>query len=159
MPNCKPYPSYVSDGEWAFVAPYLALVRGDPPRRYHDLREVFDALRWVLRTGSPWRYMSHDSPPWEAVLPADPAVAGRHGVFEAIVHYLRAVLRLAWGREPESRAVVLDARMLRFTPESGARAGYGGHKRKHGSKAHMAVNTLGHLFALRVAAASEQERA
>lgn len=112
MPNRKPYPSYVSDGEWAFVAPYLALVRRDSPRRSHDLRKVFDALRWVLRTGSPLRYMPHDSPPWEAVLPADPAVARRHCVFEAIVHYLRAVLRLAWGREPEPSAVVLDTRML-----------------------------------------------
>ena len=67
MATRKPYPSDVSDEEWAFVAPYLALLREDAPQRDHDLREVFNALRWVVRTGSPWRYMPHDLPPWEAV--------------------------------------------------------------------------------------------
>jgi transposase len=49
MPNRRPYPTDVSDEEWAFVAPYLALVRQDAPQRTHDLREVFDALRWIVR--------------------------------------------------------------------------------------------------------------
>jgi len=53
MPTRKPYPSDVSDEEWAFVAPYLALVREDAPQRNHDLlREVFDGLRWVVRVAS-----------------------------------------------------------------------------------------------------------
>ena len=67
MSNRTPYPSDVSDEEWIFVAPYLALVREDAPQRDHDLREVFNGLRWVVRTGSPWRYLPHDLPPWEAV--------------------------------------------------------------------------------------------
>jgi transposase len=68
MANRKPYPSDVSDEEWAFVAPYLALIREDAPQREHDLREVFNALRWIVRTGSQWRYMPHNLlPPWEAV--------------------------------------------------------------------------------------------
>src|SRR5919112_1485786 len=67
MANRKPYPSDVSNEEWAFVAPYLALVREDAPQRNHDLREVFNGLRWIVRTGSAWRYMPHDLPPWEAV--------------------------------------------------------------------------------------------
>src|SRR5215213_5438553 len=53
MATRKPYPSDVSDEEWEFVAPYLALVREDAPQRNHDLREVFNGLRWVVRTGSP----------------------------------------------------------------------------------------------------------
>src|ERR671938_195821 len=53
MASRKPYPSDVSDEEWAFVAPYLALVREDAPQRNYDLREVFNGLRWVVRTGSP----------------------------------------------------------------------------------------------------------
>jgi transposase len=52
MPNRKPYPRDLSDEEWAFVAPYLALVRENAPQRDHDLREVFNGLRWVVRTGS-----------------------------------------------------------------------------------------------------------
>ena len=67
MPIRKPYPSDVSDEEWTFVAPYLALVREDAPQRTHDLREIFDGLRWIVRTGSPWRYMPNDLPPWQAV--------------------------------------------------------------------------------------------
>jgi len=53
MDTRKQYPSDVSDEEWAFVAPYLALVPEDAPQREHDLREVFNGLRWVVRTGSP----------------------------------------------------------------------------------------------------------
>src|ERR687894_2929908 len=117
MPNRKPYPSDVSDEEWAFVAPYLTLVRQDAPQRTHELREVFDALRWIVRTGSPWRYMPHDLPPWEAVYQQTQRWLAA-GVFEAIVHDLRAVLRLAEGRETEPSAVVLDARTVRSTPES-----------------------------------------
>jgi arylsulfatase A-like enzyme len=67
MENRKPYPSDVSDEEWSFVAPYLALIREDAPQRGHDLREVFNGLRWIVRTGSQWRYMPHDLPPWAAV--------------------------------------------------------------------------------------------
>ena len=67
MPNRKPYPTDVSDEEWAFVAPYLALVREDAPQRTHNLRKVIDALWWIVRAGAPWRMLPNDSPPWEAV--------------------------------------------------------------------------------------------
>ena len=63
----KPYPSDVSDEAWAFAAPYLTPMTEQAPQREHDLREVFNGLRWVVRTGSPWRYMPHDLPPWAAV--------------------------------------------------------------------------------------------
>lgn len=59
----KRYPSDVSDEEWAFVAPYLALVHEDSPQRTHDLREVFNALHWIVRAGAPWRMMPSDLPP------------------------------------------------------------------------------------------------
>ena len=72
---------------------------------------------------------------------------------------LRKVLRLLAGRHTEPSAVILDGRTLHSTPESGARAGYDGHKHKKGSKVHAAVDTLGHLLALKVTAANEQERA
>src|SRR5690606_19892306 len=63
----KPYPSDVTDDEWAFIAPYLTLMREDAPQREHSLRELFNGLRWIVRTGSQWRYMPHDLPPWHAV--------------------------------------------------------------------------------------------
>jgi transposase len=157
MANRKPYPSDVSNEEWAFVAPYLALVREDAPQRNHDLREVFNGLRWIVRTGSAWRYMPHDLPPWEAVYQQTQRWL-RAGVFEEMVHDLRVLLRLSAGRASEPTATILDSRTLRSTPESGSRSGYDGAKRKKGSKVHAAVDTLGHLLALRVSPANEQER-
>jgi transposase len=157
MSNRKPYPSDVSDEEWAFVAPYLALIREDAPQRTHDLREVFNALRWIVRAGASWRMLPHDFPPWEAVYQQ----TGRWisaGVFEAMVHDLRALLRLGAGRPPEPTAAILDSRTLRSSPESGHRGGYDGAKRKKGSKVHTAVDTLGHLLALHVTPANEQDR-
>ena len=158
MANRKPYPSDVSDEEWAFVAPYLALVREDAPQRTHELREVLNGLRWIVRTGSAWRYMPHDLPPWEAVYQQTRRWLSA-GVFEAMVHDLRILLRLSEGRASEPKAAILDSRTLRSTPESGSRGGYDGHKHKKGSKVHAAVDTLGHLLALFVTPASEQERA
>src|SRR5260370_7340764 len=58
------YPSDVSDEEWAFVAPYLALCREDAAQRSHSLRALFNALRWLVRTGAHWRMMPNDLPPW-----------------------------------------------------------------------------------------------
>ena len=98
MATRKPYPSDVSDEEWAFVAPYLALVREDAPQREHDLREVLNGLRWIVRTGSAWRYMPHDLPPWEAVYQQTQRWL-KAGVFEEMIHDLRVLLRLSKGHE------------------------------------------------------------
>ncbi len=159
MPSPRaPYPTDVSDEEWAFVAPYLALLPETAGQRRHDLREVFDALRWLVRTGAPWRMLPHDLPPWEAVYQQTRRWLAA-GCFEAVTHDLRALLRLAAGRGASPTAVVLDSRTLRSTPESGRRAGYDGAKRTRGSKAHAAVDTLGHLLALHVTPATDQDRA
>src|SRR3712207_4374529 len=157
MATRKPYPSDVSDEEWAFVAPYLALVREDAPQRNHELREVFNGLRWIVRTGSAWRYMPHDLPPCEDVYQQTRRWL-EAGVFKEMVHDLRLLLRLSEGRASEPTAAILDSRTLQSTPESGSRGGYDGAKRKKGSKVHAAVDTLGHLLALHVTPADEQER-
>ena len=157
MPR-KAYPSDVSDEEWHFVLPYLTLMRHDAPQRRHDLREVFNAMLWVVRTGSPWRYLPHDLPPWQAVhQQAQRWMAD--GVFGAMTQDLRRILRILEGRDEEPSSAILDSRTLRSTPESGQRAGHDGHKRKNGSKVHMAVDTLGHLLSLHVTPANEQDRA
>ncbi len=152
------YPSDVSDEEWAFVAPYLTLMKEDAPQRDHPLREVFDGARWIVRAGASWRMMPHDLPPWHTVYQQTQRWIGAE-VFEAIVQDLRMLLREVAGRDPQPTAAILDGRTLQSSPESGGRAGYDGGKRRKGSKVHLAVDTLGHLLALVVTPANEQERA
>ena len=154
----KAYPSDVSDEEWAFVAPYITLMTEEAPQREYPLREVFNGLRYVVRGGISWRMIPNDLPPWHTVYQQTQRWL-KAGVFEAMVHDLREVLRVAEGRKPQPSAVIFDSRTLQSSPESGERAGYDGAKRRKGSKTHLAVDTLGHLLALHVTAADEQDRA
>ena len=154
----KSYPSDVSDAEWEFLLPYLTLMREDAPQRAHDMREVFNAVRYVVKTGCQWRMLPHDFPDW-TVAYQQVRRWMQAGVFEQIAHDLRVILRLVIERNPQPSATILDGRTLQSTPESGARAGYDGGKKKNGSKVHIAVDTLGNLLALKVTAANEQERA
>jgi transposase len=112
----KAYPSDVSDDEWAFVAPYLTLMTEAAPQRDYPLREVFNALRWLARSGAQWRMLPNDLPPWSAVYQQTQRWL-KAGVFESLVHDLRMLLR------------------------------------------EIAVDTLGHLLALLVTPANEQDRA
>jgi transposase len=154
----KAYPSDVSDEEWAFVAPYLTLMKEDAPQREHSLREVFNGLRYIVRTGVPWRMMPNDLPPWHTVYQQTQRWL-KAGVFEEMVRDLRMLIREIEGRMPQPRAAILDSRTLQSTPERGGRAGYDGHKRRKGSKVHLAVDTLGQLLAVVVTPANEQDRA
>ena len=155
----KAYPTDVSDEEWECVAPYLTLIREAAAQRVYPLRELFDAVRWMVKAGCPWRMLPNDLPPWTAV--AQQAERWRKaGCFESLVHHdLRELLRLLQKRNPRPTAAIFDGRTMQSSPESGGRAGYDGYKRKKGSKVHVAVDTLGHLLALVVTPANEQERA
>ena len=157
QPERKPYPTDVSDEEWAFVEPYLALISPQAPQRDYPLREVFNALRWIVRAGSPWRLLPTNFPPWAAVYQQTQRWIAA-GCFEDIVDELREMLREAAGKKAQPSAVILDGQTLQGSIESGHRAGYDGHKKKNGSKIHMAVDTLGHLLALVVTPANGQER-
>ncbi len=102
--------------------------------------------------------MPNDLPPWPAVYQQWQRWV-RAGCFEAMVHDLRVILRVQAGYAAQPTAMILDSRTLQSTPESGARAGYDGAKRRKGAKVHAAVDTLGHLLALHVTPANEQDRA
>jgi transposase len=102
--------------------------------------------------------LPNDLPPWPVVYQQTQRWL-RAQVFAAMVEDLRAVLRLAEGRALSPAAAIFDSRTLQSSPESGARAGYDGAKRRKGSKVYLSVDTLGHLLALHVTAADQQDRA
>src|ERR1700689_1509367 len=154
----KSYPSDVSDAEWDFCVTYLTLMDEQAPQRTYPLRELFNGLRWFVRAGCPWRMMPNDLPPWTAVQQQTQRWL-RAGCFEALAEDLRLVLRVVAGRTDAPSAVILDSRTLQSTPESGGRAGFDGHKKRKGSKLHAAVDTLGHLLAVTIPPANEQDRA
>jgi transposase len=123
------------------LAPYLTLLPQDAGQCEHSLREVSNGLRYIVKTGAPWRWMPNDLPPWPVVYQQTQCWLAA-GCFEALIDDLCAVLRLAAGRKPEPSTVIIDSRTLRSTPESGERGEYDGAKRKKGSKLHIAVDTL-----------------
>ena len=114
------YPKDVTDEEWSFVAPYLALCREDAAQRDYRLRAVFNALRYVAKTGCHWRMLPNNLPPWYAVYQQMRRWIDA-GCFEAMIEDLHILLREFAGRKGQPTAVVIDSRTLQSTPESGAR--------------------------------------
>src|SRR5215469_2790275 len=154
----KSYPSDVTDEEWGFCVGYLTLMDERAPQRIYPLRDIFNALRYLIRASGAWRMLPHDLPPWHVVYQQTQRWI-KAGCFEMMAHDLRAILRMAQERKADPSAVIMDSRTVQSTPESGERAGYDGHKKRKGSKVHIAVDTLGHLLALHVTPANEQDRA
>ncbi|MBA2585290.1 MAG: transposase [Chthoniobacterales bacterium] len=116
------YASDVGDEEWAFCAPYRTLMKEDAPQREYTLRGLFNAVRYMVRAGCPWRMIPNDLPPWYTVQQqAQRWIAA--GCFEAMAHDLREVLRLVAQKAAVPSAEILDGRTLQSTPESGSRAG------------------------------------
>ena len=140
------------------MLPYLLLSREDGAHREHDLRAVFNGVRYIARTGNQWRFMPHDLSSVVCDLSADAALDAA-GCFERLVEDTRILLREFAGRKGQPTAACIDSRTLQSTPESGARAGYDDAKRRNGSKVHIAVDTLGHLLALSVTPADQGDRA
>ena len=108
----------MSDTEWTFVAPYLALVVKEAPQRTHALRAVFNALRYLVKTGCGWRYLPHDLPPWAAVY-QQWASWRDNRCFARMKADLRELAQVLAGREAELTAVILDSRTVQSPPEVG----------------------------------------
>lgn len=159
MTRRSSYPSDVRDEEWAFCAPCLTLMREDAAQRQYSLRSVFNALCWRVHSGTSWRLLPNDLPPWWTVQQQAQRWI-QAGCFEALAADMRRLLR--WAANPEHltpTSAILDSRTLQSTPESGSRVGYDGYKRRKGSKIHAAVDRLGQLLAWHVTPANEPDRA
>src|ERR1700727_547681 len=99
------YQTDVNDEEWGFVAPYLTLCREDSAQRAYPLRSVFNALRYVAKTGSHWRLLPNDLPPWTVVYQQMRRWMDA-GCFEALVQDLRMLLREYDGRKAQPTAMI-----------------------------------------------------
>jgi transposase len=139
------------------LAAYLALCREDSEQLEYSLREVFNGVRYIVRTGNQRRLMPYDLPPWYVVYRQMQRWM-RARCFEPMVEDLRLLLRECSGRKAQPTAMILDG--PRFSPRGvGCAARYDGAKRRKGSKVHAAIDTLGHPLALHVTPANEQDRA
>ena len=97
MATSTSYPSDVSDEEWAVAVPYLTLLSPTALQRKHDLRAVFNAVRYLAHTGVPWRYLPSDFPPWPVVYQQLRRWLAA-GSFEALVQDTRLLLRAHQGQ-------------------------------------------------------------
>jgi transposase len=111
MKKRRPYPTDVSDEEWYFAAPYLTLMNKDARQRRYELRKMFNALRWIVRAGAPWRLLPNDFPPWEMVYQQTQRWI-QAGYFQDMVNHLRSIIRVAQERRGQPSAVILDGRTL-----------------------------------------------
>lgn len=153
----KPYPSDLSDAEWQKIEPLIPKPRTNRGRkRKHPIREILNAIFYLLRAGCAWRMLPHDFPPWKTVYHYF-RLWRKDGTWERINAALRTELRQADGREAEPSAAILDTQSVKTTSVKGVR-GYDAGKKVKGRKRHILVDTLGLLLLVIVHAADIQDR-
>jgi putative transposase len=143
------YPSSLSDAEWAYLQRHLPITPSPGRPRTHSLREILDAIFYVLRTGCPWRYLPANFPAWQTVyyLFRRWRLQGRWFHVYCARH---AAERERVGREADPSAAILDAQSVKTVEESARISGYDGGKQVKGRKRHLLVDTLGLPIAIYV---------
>ena len=152
----KLYPSDLKDAEWSILEPWIPPAKPGGRPREVDMREVVNAILYLLRSGCSWAMLPHDFPPKGTVYDYF-AQWRKDGTFEHINTVLRGELRVAVGKNKEPTAGILDSQSAKTT-ETRVPRGYDAGKKVKGRKRHILVDTLGLLLMAVVHSASIQDR-
>lgn len=128
----KPYPTDLTDAEWQKIAPYVPTAKPGSRPREHPIREILNAIFYLVRAGCTWRLLPHDLPPWKTVYHYF-RLWRKDGTWEKINTALRTEVRVAAGREPEPSAAILDSQSVKTTETPGVRGYDAGKKSTDGS--------------------------
>src|SRR5919199_2271674 len=153
----KTYPTDLSDAQWTHLRSYLPAPKAQGRPRAYSLRDVFDAIFYVLKSGCPWRLLPHDFPPWSTVY-----YHFRRFRLSRLWHRLFKVLHAAQrkrvGKDPQPTVAIIDSQSVKTVEESAHPSGYDAHKNVKGRKRHLLVDALGLVLSVYVTSADAQDR-